>query len=43
MTYWGLVLNPRWVQDLNTDNIPCVKNMPDITLPNTLVLYSLSR
>jgi hypothetical protein len=41
VTYWGLVLNPRWAEDLNRDNIPCVKNMPDITLPNPPVLQSL--
>jgi hypothetical protein len=32
----GLALNPKWVQDLNRDNIPCFKSMPDITLPNPL-------
>jgi hypothetical protein len=30
----GLALNPKWVQDLNRDNIPCFKSMPDITLTN---------
>jgi hypothetical protein len=34
VTYWGLVLNPRWVQDLTRDNVPCLKSKPDITLPN---------
>jgi hypothetical protein len=32
--FWELILNPRWVQDLNRDNVPCLRNMPDITLPN---------
>jgi hypothetical protein len=43
MTYWGLVLNPSCVQDLARDNVPCLKSMPDITLPNPPVLRSLSR
>jgi hypothetical protein len=40
MAYWGLVLNPRWVQDLNRD-VSCFKSMPDITLPNPPVLQSI--
>jgi hypothetical protein len=43
MTYWGLIFNPRWVQDLNRYNVPCLKYMPDITLPNPLILRFLSR
>jgi hypothetical protein len=38
----GLVLNPMWVQDLNRNNIPYLKNMPDSILPNPPVLQSLS-
>jgi hypothetical protein len=30
----GLVLNPRLIQNLNRSNIPCLRNIPDITLPN---------
>jgi hypothetical protein len=41
MTYWGLVLHLRYVQDLNRDNIPCFRIMPAITLPNHLVLWTL--
>jgi hypothetical protein len=41
MIYWELVLNPRWVQDLNRDNIP--KQHAWYTLPNPLVLWSFSR
>jgi hypothetical protein len=32
MTYWGLILNLRWVQGLNRDNVPCLMRMPDITM-----------
>jgi hypothetical protein len=32
--YLGATLNPRWVQELNRDNIPCLRNILDITLPN---------
>jgi hypothetical protein len=30
----GLVLNPWWAQDLNKDNVPCLRSMPNITLLN---------
>jgi hypothetical protein len=30
---WGLVLNARWVQDLNKDNVPCLRSMRGTT-PN---------
>jgi hypothetical protein len=32
MTCSGLILNLRWVQDLNRDNVPCLTRMPDITM-----------
>jgi hypothetical protein len=31
----GAGFKARWVQDLNGDNVPCLKSMPDIILPNT--------
>jgi hypothetical protein len=34
MTCWGLVLNPRWVQDFNRGNFPCLRSLPGITLPD---------
>jgi hypothetical protein len=40
MTYLGLVLNPRLVQDLNRDNIPCLRSVLDIILPNPPALRS---
>jgi hypothetical protein len=30
-----LVLNTRWVQDFNRGNVPCLRSMSDISLPNT--------
>jgi hypothetical protein len=35
VTCLGMVLNPRWVQDLNRNNIPCLRSMPDVTLTNS--------
>jgi hypothetical protein len=26
MTCWGLVLNPRWIRDLDRNNVPCLKS-----------------
>jgi hypothetical protein len=42
MTCRELGLNPRWVQDLNRGNVPCLRSMPDVTLlnsPGTVVLH----
>jgi hypothetical protein len=36
----GLVLNPRRVQDLNRDNVPCLRSIPDIPCLIALVLPS---
>jgi hypothetical protein len=44
VTYSGLVLKSRWVQDLNRDNVPCLKSMPDVTLlnpPGTVVFIKM--
>jgi hypothetical protein len=32
----GPVINTRWIQHLNRDNVPCLRTMPNITLPNPL-------
>jgi hypothetical protein len=41
MIYWELILNPRWVQDLNRDNVPCLRSIPDIPLPNPPVFIKM--
>jgi hypothetical protein len=37
MTYEGLVLNPRWVQDHDRDHVPCLKSI--LILPHLIPWY----
>jgi hypothetical protein len=41
MVYWALVLNPRLVQDLNRDHVPCFRAclIPPCLIPRYCGLY----